>query len=118
MAVHECGSYSERLSQFLAQDDGPPSDAPQARRVAHAKDTTGFEIERALLEHARRHPNIRILPDHMAVDLLTMSKYGGPDACFGAYILERKTGLSLCRSTGCNGKKRRTTNQGDDAEQC
>lgn len=63
-----------------------------ARRVAHAKDTTGFEIERALLEHARRHPNIRILADHMAVDLLTMSKYGGPDACFGAYILERKTG--------------------------
>jgi L-aspartate oxidase len=63
-----------------------------ARRVAHAKDTSGFEIERALLAAATAHPNIRILADHMAVDLLTLAKYGGPDACFGAYVLERRTG--------------------------
>jgi len=63
-----------------------------ARRVAHAKDTTGFEIERALLDTVRSHPNIEIRADHMAVDLLTMAKYGGPDACFGAYILDKRSG--------------------------
>jgi L-aspartate oxidase len=62
-----------------------------ARRVAHHKDTSGREIERALLEAAHQHPHIRILPDHMAVDLLQLAKYGGPDACFGAYILDRAT---------------------------
>ncbi len=62
-----------------------------ARRVAHAKDTTGHEIERALLEAARQNPNITLLADHMAVDLLQLAKYGGPDACFGAYVLDRAT---------------------------
>jgi L-aspartate oxidase len=63
-----------------------------ARRVAHAKDTTGREIERGLLAQVRSHPNIEIRDNHMAVDLLTMAKYGGPDACFGAYILDKRTG--------------------------
>src|SRR6185436_13762165 len=40
-------------------------------------------------------PNITVLSDHMAVDLLTMAKYGGPEACFGAYVLERGTGEVL-----------------------
>src|SRR5262249_10605706 len=62
-----------------------------ARRVAHHKDTSGREIERALLTAASKHPNIRILADHMAVDLLQLAKYGGPDACFGAYILDQST---------------------------
>ena len=70
-----------------------------ARRVAHAKDTTGREIERALLAAATAHPNITILRDHMAVDLLTTTRYGGlpragnggpRDGCFGAYVLDEK----------------------------
>jgi L-aspartate oxidase len=63
-----------------------------ARRVAHAKDTTGREIERALVAAATSHPNITILVDHMAVDLLQLAKYGGPDACFGAYVLDERSG--------------------------
>ena len=59
------------------------------RRVAHAKDMTGLEIERALLAAAKAHPNIQILPDHMGVDLLQLQRYGGPDACFGAYVLDQ-----------------------------
>ena len=62
-----------------------------ARRVAHAKDTTGREIQRALLASAEAHPNITLMPGHMAVDLLQMSKYGGPEACFGAYLLDQST---------------------------
>ncbi len=62
-----------------------------ARRVAHAKDTTGREIQRALLASAEAHPNIKLMPGHMAVDLLQMGKYGGPEACFGAYLLDQAT---------------------------
>ncbi len=65
-----------------------------ARRVAHAGDITGREIERALLaECARRSDRITILPNHMAVDLLHAGKYGGPDAVFGAYLLDRASGM-------------------------
>jgi L-aspartate oxidase len=66
-----------------------------ARRVAHAKDTTGHEIERALVAAVRATPNITVLADHMAVDLLQLAKYGGPDAVFGAYILDEKSGEVL-----------------------
>ena len=33
-----------------------------------------------------------MLPDHMAIDLLTTAKYGGPNAVFGAYLLDQQTG--------------------------
>ena len=61
------------------------------RRVVHYSDVTGREIQRALLEAVARHPNINILADHMAVDLLSMAKYTGEKACFGAYIFDQKT---------------------------
>jgi L-aspartate oxidase len=63
-----------------------------ARRVAHHKDTTGAAIQRALTDTVARHPNIRMLSDHIAIDLLSMAKYGGEPACFGAYVLDRSSG--------------------------
>ncbi len=63
-----------------------------ARRVIHAADTTGREVERALLEAVRRSPRARLLEDHTAVDLITLAKYGGPEVCAGAYVLEDTTG--------------------------
>lgn len=62
------------------------------RRVAHAGDITGAAVERVLLERARANPNIRLLEWHMGVDLITMSKFGGPDRCVGAYVLDEKSG--------------------------
>jgi L-aspartate oxidase len=62
------------------------------RRVAHAGDITGAELERVLLERARSHSRIRLLEWHMGVDLITMSKFGGPDRCVGAYVLNEKLG--------------------------
>jgi L-aspartate oxidase len=62
------------------------------RRVVHYEDITGREIQRALLETTAKNPNITVLDDHIAVDLLSMAKYGGEPACFGAYVLDRKTG--------------------------
>lgn len=60
------------------------------RRVVHAGDITGREIQRALLEAVRQSPNIQLLEWHMGIDLITMSKFGGPDQCVGAYVLDER----------------------------
>src|SRR5213080_1481301 len=44
------------------------------RRILHAKDVTGREIERALLAAVAAQPNIQILEDHFAIDLITTLK--------------------------------------------
>ncbi len=67
-----------------------------ARRVAHAKDMTGREIERALLAQVQSDERIEMLENHMAIDLLLESKVKkqvtGNDRCIGAYVLNRTTG--------------------------
>lgn len=64
------------------------------RRILHAKDATGREIERALVEAARKHPNITIYQHHIAVDLITegkiLKKQLQQNSCLGAYILDIK----------------------------
>ena len=64
------------------------------RRVLHHRDATGREIERALLVRAQAHPNITLLEDHCAIDLLTTHGAGrpGPNRALGAYVLDSKTG--------------------------
>jgi L-aspartate oxidase len=64
------------------------------RRILHAKDMTGREIERALLAAIARHPQIQILEDHFAVDLITSQKLGisGVNRCLGVYVLDSNTG--------------------------
>jgi L-aspartate oxidase len=63
-----------------------------ARRVAHAADMTGREVERALLDAVKASARVRILERHCAVDLITLAKYGGPEECVGAYILDEDSG--------------------------
>ncbi len=53
------------------------------RRILHAKDVTGREIERALLSAVAQRPSIQIFENHLAIDLLTTHKLaqrdkGGP----------------------------------------
>src|SRR5207249_4608960 len=44
------------------------------RRILHAKDVTGREIERALLAAIARQPYIEIFEDHLVIDLITSQK--------------------------------------------
>src|SRR3989449_9550531 len=44
------------------------------RRILHAKDVTGREIERALLSAIAQRPNIKIFENHLAIDLVTTEK--------------------------------------------
>ncbi len=64
------------------------------RRILHAKDVTGREIESALLAAVAAQPNIEIFEDHLAIDLITCQKLGyvGTNRCLGAYVFEKKTG--------------------------
>jgi L-aspartate oxidase len=67
--------------------------AHSERRIVHAGDITGREIERALLAAVKASPNVRLLEWHMGVDLITLSKFGGPDQCAGAYVLDERRGV-------------------------
>ncbi len=63
------------------------------RRILHAKDTTGLEVARALIETARTTPNLTLLENHFVIDLITTAKLGAAidDRVLGAYVLETKT---------------------------
>ncbi len=62
-----------------------------ARRVAHHKDTTGRAIENALLAAVAAHPRIKLLPEHIAIDLLSTGRSSERNACFGAYVLDQRS---------------------------
>ncbi|GIL18439.1 MAG: L-aspartate oxidase [Oligoflexia bacterium] len=66
------------------------------RRVLHHEDQTGAEIHSALLKKCRSNPNIEILEDHFAIDLILNKHVNpwdmSPSACVGAYVLDKNTG--------------------------
>lgn len=63
------------------------------RRIIHAADATGAAIFNTLLARARQCPNIELLEQHVAVDLITERKLGLPgQRCLGAYVLNRSSG--------------------------
>lgn len=63
------------------------------RRVIHADDATGRAVENTLEAQVRRHPNITLFEQHLAVDLITSAKLGHkPNRCLGAYVLDRAKG--------------------------
>ena len=68
------------------------------RRIIHAKDFTGQEVERVLVDKVEKNSQIKIFENHIAIDLITQSKFGeektGPkkDTCWGAYVLDIEGG--------------------------
>ena len=93
-----------------------------ARRILHAGDITGAEIQRALLDALADHPRVSLFEGHVAIDLVTERKAsrhrakkrlglfgpevdkrygpggpegwmpGQPDRCLGAYVLDESSG--------------------------
>ena len=79
-------------------------------RIVHAADMTGKEIERALLESARAHPNVTFYEHHAARDLLVSEKdpNGASRRCIGAEVIRRSDGavvtfLACCTLLACGG---------------
>ncbi len=62
------------------------------RRVLHVADRTGQAIETTLVERALTHPNIELLTDRLAIDVITAEKFGlVPNRVLGAYVYNRST---------------------------
>lgn len=69
----------------------------RAKRIVHAFDRTGREVERTLLVTVKSNPNIKILEHHFCVDLITqhhLKKQTSMNGvtCYGAYVLDSNRG--------------------------
>lgn len=86
--------FSEREHNGSRELDLGREGGHSKRRILHAKDVTGREIERALLAAVADQPNIQIFENHFSIDLITSKKLGikGPNRCMGAYVLDKSTG--------------------------
>jgi L-aspartate oxidase len=82
------------------------------RRVVHAADQTGKEVETRLEWQIQQRPNIRLFENHIAIDLILSGQGGDGDRrCYGAYALSRESGevhsllgQSVVLATGGAGK--------------
>ena len=65
------------------------------RRIVHVDDATGWAVQQALEAAARAHPNITLVPDMVAVDLIlgrNQERFSTSGRIHGVYALNRKTG--------------------------
>ncbi len=98
IAVRECVSHGEEAINWLAslgtnftQDKSSENfhltqeGGHSKRRVVHAEDATGKEVSSSLSDIVRSISNIKILENHIVVDLITRE-----NNCIGAYVLDIK----------------------------
>jgi L-aspartate oxidase len=65
------------------------------RRIVHVDDATGWAVQQALEKSAAAHPNITLIPDMAAIDLVTGRngvRYSGDGHVWGVYAVNRRTG--------------------------
>lgn len=80
---------AEELSSLHLTQEGGHSH----RRIIHATDATGKAVFETLSMRARNHPNIELLADCTAVDLVTQPRKDGlGNVCVGAYVLNLESG--------------------------
>ncbi|HII1735104.1 TPA: L-aspartate oxidase [Escherichia coli] len=71
------------------------------RRILHAADATGREVQSTLVSKAQNHPNIRVLERSYAVDLIVSDKIGLPGTrrVVGAWVWNRnKETVETCHA--------------------
>ena len=81
--------YTDARAEFdLGREGGH-----HKRRVLHAGDITGAELERVMVAAVKARPNITVLENHIAVDLVVSRGFDkrSPNRCFGAYVLDIKS---------------------------
>lgn len=89
------------------------------KRIVHAQDMTGLELETVLVRHVKSNEQITVYENHIAIDLITFSTRmtrglvvtTHDDYCCGAYVLDRTTNqvITICANitllaTGGTGK--------------
>jgi len=68
------------------------------RRIIHAADATGHAVQVTLEQKARNHPNITVLENHCAIDVIKSDKVepdGSPPRCVGLYVQDVESGKVL-----------------------
>lgn len=120
MVVREAPQQIDKLIEFGTQFDEEGGQLALTRegghshrRIVHALgDSTGFEMMRATIAHARTRPNVRIWDDTFTIDLLTHE-----GRCRGAVVARNGMGKFLIwakqvilASGGCGMVYRETTN--------
>ncbi len=68
------------------------------RRIIHAADATGHAVQVTLEQKARAHPNITVLENHCAIDVIRSDKVQGGSAspqCLGLYVQDVASGKVL-----------------------
>lgn len=106
MVVSEAPAQIKELMQwgvkFDRKSDGQYDLAREGghseHRILHHKDNTGYEVQRALTQKVRQHPNIQVFEHHFAVEIITQHHLGekikrgsSNILCYGAYVLDLKT---------------------------
>jgi L-aspartate oxidase len=84
------------------------------RRIVHVADATGYAVQQALETAAKKHPNITLVPDMVAIDLVTgrhAANFSTSGAVHGLYAYNRKkkrvetlTGKATILATGGAGR--------------
>jgi L-aspartate oxidase len=87
-------SFTERENGAGHELDLGREGGHSKRRILHAKDVTGREIESALLTALALHPNVEMFENHAAIDLITRRKLGftTDNRCVGVYVLDVASG--------------------------
>ncbi len=106
MVVKEAPGQIEQLIQwgthFDKESDGKFNLAKEGGhsefRILHHKDNTGYEIQQALANAVKAHPNIHTFEHFFAIDIITqhhlgklVKRYFPGIECYGAYALDLKT---------------------------
>ncbi len=85
--------FTERQNGVGQEPDLGKEAGHSKRRVLHAGDITGRELEKALLAAVRSSPQIQIREDIVAIDLVTTKKMKmkAPNRVVGLYVLDCAT---------------------------
>lgn len=83
----------DKNGQFDLTKEGGHSES----RILHYKDKTGEEMQRALENAVKQHPNINIFEKHFAIEIITQHHLGievkrttTDITCYGAYVFDEE----------------------------
>lgn len=89
--VRELMEWGVRFTQNAAGPSLGREGGHSRRRILHAEDLTGREIEQALLDALGRNPNVTLYEDHLATDLAVgWDAESGQRRCAGAHVLNHR----------------------------
>ena len=93
--IIELGTKFTTRLEMGHQEDGADYDLGREgghtrRRVLHAGDITGEEVEKKLIKACQQNKNIKFFEYHIGIDLITSGRLGwlGEDSVLGAYVLD------------------------------